>query len=77
MDRKNDPGPPPGRFAALFRDAGLTSPEVLRRAFRISSGQAAPSVAASEKAARAGKDAWSAFYRRPPESGSFLRRRGR
>ena len=49
MEEKKEPELPPERFANLFRDAGINSPEALMRAFRIN----AP--AEEEKKSDAGK----------------------
>lgn len=48
MDKNKEPELPPERFANLFRDAGINSPEALMRALRIGGGRPEPSVASPE-----------------------------
>lgn len=48
MDKNKEPELPPERFANLFRDAGINSPEALMRALRIDGGRPEPLVASPE-----------------------------
>ena len=50
MDRKKDPELPPERFANLFRDAGINSPEALMRAFRVNNAPAEAGAPAASDA---------------------------
>lgn len=48
MDKSKEPELPPERYANLFRDAGINSPEALMRALRIGGGRPESSVVSPE-----------------------------